>query len=143
MFPTIRLTKLALLSGKVNCVFLSEEFPALHMQFLGAVAIDDNIGGGTPAEPDFEFTVNPGEFYTAVTIAYSGTRRFKAVNLTAQPANWALSNAEGSFTNPQLELAPNATSTLMSTTLGGSGDFLVFGNPSPEPIQIELTVLDE
>ena len=52
-------------------------------------------------------------------------------------------NAEGSFTNPQLVLDPNASSTLMSTTLGGSGDYLVFANPSPEPIQIELTVLDE
>lgn len=120
-----------------------EEFPALHMQFLGATAIDDNIGGGAPAEPDYVITINPHEVLSPVNIAYSSTRKFTAVNLSAQPISWGLSDDPNSFTNPQQELSPNATSTLLSTTLGGSGDFLVFDNQNPEPIEIELTVLDE
>jgi hypothetical protein len=121
-----------------------EEFPALHMQFVGATAIDDNLGGGTPLEPDFEFMVQPGTFYTAVGIPYSEMRRFNAVNLSPEPVHWGLSTAEGSFTNPLVILNPNATSTLLSTTLGGSGDFLIFENTHPiNLVQIELTVLDE
>lgn len=120
-----------------------EAFPELYMQFIGATAIDDNIGGGTPVEPDFEFTVAPSVFYTAVTIPYSPTRTFKAVNLTAQPIQWGLSNMEGVFTSAAIMLNPNATSVLLSSTLGVSGNFLVFANPGPEPVSIELTVLDE
>lgn len=120
-----------------------EEFPQLHMQFIGATAIDDNLGGGTTVEPDFEFTVNPNDLYVAITIPYAATRKFKAVNLSNQPAQWGLSNNEGSFSNPSIPLQPNTTSTLLSISLGGSGDVLLFANPSPEPILIELTVLDE
>jgi len=37
----------------------------------------------------------------------------------------------------------NSTSTLLSTTLSASGDFLLFYNPTPIPITIEITVLED
>jgi len=120
-----------------------EEFPALHMQFIGATAIDDNLGGGTPQVPDFEFTVIPNQFFTATMMPYLPTRSFKAVNLSAEMINWGLSNNELSFSNAEEPLNPNATSTLLSSNLGGSGDFLLFFNPSIVPVDIEVTIVDE
>jgi len=118
-------------------------FPSLYTLFLNAISIDDNIGGGTPLVPDFEFTVPAGAFFTALAIPYSTTRRFKAKNLSPLVLQWGLSDLEGGFTNLAIPLAENATSTLLSTTLGASGDFLLFYNPTPTLISIELTVLED
>jgi len=118
-------------------------FPSLYTLFLNAISIDDNIGGGAPTVPDFEFTIPAGAFFTALTIPYLSTRRFKAKNLSPLVLQWGLSDLEGSFTNLAVPLVENATSTLLSTTLGASGDFLLFYNPTPTLISIELTVIED
>jgi hypothetical protein len=123
---------------------LKGDFPSLHSQFLSACAIDDNVGGGSPSLPDYEFTVLPGAFYTALTIPYSASRSFKAKNLSSNwVILWGLSNLEGGFTNTPVPLNNDASSTLLSTTLGGSGDFLIFNNPTSEPVSVELTVIED
>ena len=125
-------------------LMLKADFPSLHMQFMSACAIDDNIGGGSPLVPDFEFTVNPGDYFTGTSIPYLASRKFKAKNLSlSSTIQWGLSTSETLFTGTSVPLNANSESTLLSTTLGGSGDFLVFYNPSGEAVQVELTIIED
>ena len=120
------------------------DLPSLHSQFLSAIAIDDNEGGGTPTLPDFEFTLLPGVYYTAVTIPYLPSRKFKAKNLSdTWVIQWGLSTFEGGFSNVVQVLNFNSESTLSSSTLGESGDFLIFYNPTTEPVQVELFIIED
>lgn len=123
---------------------LKLDFPSLHSQFLSAIAIDDNVGGGSPLVPDFETTLLPGAYITAVTLPYSESRSFRAKNLSNEwVIQWGLSNVEGAFTNVVQVLNFNSESTKSSATLGGSGDFLIFYNPTTEPVPVELYILEE
>lgn len=128
----------------IKAIMLTQQaaYPVLYTHFLGSLLIDDNTGGGSPLIPDYTFTVNPGEFYTAVTIPYDALRRFVAKNLSNQNIFWGLSDTEGSFTSPSVTLEANATSNLLSSTLGASGQYLIFQNNSPEPIAVEVSIVD-
>ena len=68
--------------------------------------------------------------------------RFKAKNTGAADVNWSLSINNTSFSNPPKALAAGTESNLLSSSLGASGDVLVFLNPSPLPITVEVTVED-
>jgi hypothetical protein len=118
--------------------------PQLYMQFIGSTRIDDLGGRGASSVPEFKFTLEPGVYYTALTIPYATKRRFKAVNLSDNwVILWGLSDKTGEFTYPAVSLNNNSTNILSSANLGGSGNNLIFFNPTNEPIPIELTVLNK
>lgn len=128
----------------IKAIMLTQQaaHPVIYTQFLGSILIDDNTGGGSPLIPDYTFTVNPGEFYTAVNIPYNALRRFVAKNLSNQNILWGLSDTEGSFSSTSVTLDANATSNLLSSTLGASGEYLIFQNSSPEPIAVEVSIIE-
>lgn len=117
--------------------------PEMYLQFINSTFIDDNNGGGGPSLPDYEFSIMPNQFLTALTIPYLSTRKFKAKNLSDFVIQWGLSELEGSFSNSPSALNDNTTSTLLSSTLGGSGNFLLFFNPTALTINIEITVIED
>lgn len=119
-----------------------DNFPLLYLQYQGDRSIDDETGGSSPTPPDYVVSLAPNVFTEILTIPYNATQRFKAKNNGQADVNWSLSINNTSFSTPPIMLNAGAESNVLSSTLAPNGDILLFYNPSPAAIIVEVTLVD-
>ena len=119
-----------------------EDFPQLYLQYLGDCRIDDDLGGSSSTPADYVVVLQPNVFTEILTMPYNPFQRFKAKNNGVDNVNWSLSLNATSFSTPPAELNAGAESNKQSDTFAPSGNVLLFLNPSPNPITVEVWVMD-
>ena len=119
-----------------------EDFPQLYLQYLGDRSIDDDLGGSSPTPADYVVVLQPNVFTEIVNMPYNPFQRFRAKNNGTANVNWSLSINNISFSTPPTVLNAGEESNYQSDSLAPSGNVLLFLNPSPTPITVEVWVVD-
>jgi len=133
-------THLRVIDGIMQAI--SEEFPLLFLQYQADRAIDNETGGSPSTAPDYIVILPPLIHTLILDMPYNEYQRFIAENKGMAIVQWGLSYVNNAFIGSPVNLNAGAKSNLLSSTLGVGGNFLVFFNSTPNPITVEVTIVD-
>lgn len=120
---------------------ISPSHSLLYNQYRADRLIDDNASG--ISDPDVTQIIGANTLRAILNEPYQASRKFRLVNNGTVEILWGLSSSDTEVTHPLVKLAPDASSTLLSSTLAPDGNFLLVKNETSLPTEVDLYIVEE